>query len=83
MDTDESDTEQSVGVLQGTNVCDRCGDEYEKYLVFVRDNFSDIVDHVRNRYENLCKPCRVYLEPKSAFTGAADVEPKTEAEIDG
>lgn len=56
--------------------CDRCGEEYEGYLFFVRDSFPDIVDHVDSEYDNLCKPCRAFLHPEQFFNGANEVEPK-------
>lgn len=64
-----------------THTCDRCGDEYEGYIVAVPDNISDIVEYLNSReYDNLCKPCRAYLHPDDHFAGANKVTPKQEAE---
>jgi len=56
--------------------CDRCEDEYEKYIVFIRDTLPAITDHLNSEFDDLCKPCRVHLHPKQAFSGAGDVTPK-------
>jgi hypothetical protein len=61
-----------------TKTCDRCGDEYEFYLVLIRDNISDIVEYTTAEYENLCKPCRAALHPNQPFAGADKVTPKHE-----
>jgi len=60
------------------NTCGRCGDEYESYPVFLRDNFNQISKHteLEEEYGGLCKPCRAYLAPNLAFEGASEVEPK-------
>lgn len=65
-----------------TKTCDRCGDEYEGYLIIVEDNFPAIVEYLRPRheFENLCKPCRAALHPQGqAFIGENEgIEPKHE-----
>lgn len=63
-----------------TNECGRCGEEYESYHVFLRDDFNDISLHVeiKEEYGGLCKPCRAHLAPSHAFEGAKEVEPKVE-----
>lgn len=65
-----------------TNTCDRCGDEYDSYMVFVRDNFSDIVGHVstNQKWDNLCKPCRMAVTDYGAYLTESEqeeLEPKT------
>jgi len=61
------------------NTCGRCGDEYESYHVFIRDDFSDITGHVRNEYDGLCKPCRIYVTDYGAYLTESEreeLEPK-------
>lgn len=67
--------------MTGTNTCERCGDEYDSYSVFVRDNFSDIVASQRCEWDNLCKPCRMAVTDYGAFlTGREqeELEPKVD-----
>jgi len=61
-------------------VCDRCGDEYEHYLVFVKDNFSDILQFHDCEYDHLCKPCRAFLFPDGQYFlhEGEEIIPKTE-----
>lgn len=63
------------------NVCDRCGDEYESYAVFMRDDFSEIVQSLRCEYDNLCKPCRMAVTDYGAYLTESEkdeLEPKEE-----
>lgn len=62
--------------LSGTNLCDRCGDEYERYIVLIQDDFVSISNYVSSEYDDLCKPCRAHLHPRQAFTGTGEVTPK-------
>lgn len=52
--------------------------DYDPYVVFIRDDFVEIVEYEKSEYDNLCKPCRAHLHPRQAFTGASDVTPKEE-----
>lgn len=70
---------------QQTNVCERCSDEYESYVVFVRDNINDIMGHTMCEYDHLCKPCRMAVTEYGAYLTESEreeLEPKTEVHID-
>lgn len=69
--------------------CDRCGDEYETYSVFITDNPKAIRAFKRlndDGYEDLCKPCRMYFVEERDIPGHAftteneEIEPKYEIE---
>lgn len=60
--------------MEGTNDCDRCGDEYESYLVLIPDNFNDIAEHVACEYDNLCKPCRMHVADYGAYLTESERE---------
>lgn len=60
--------------MDGTNICDRCGDEYESYIVLFRDNFSDIEGAVKCPYDNLCKPCRMYVTDHGGYLTESERE---------
>lgn len=62
-----------------TNDCDRCGDEYDSYVVLLRDDISDIVGHVSCEWDNLCKPCRMAVTDYGAYLTESEreeLEPK-------
>lgn len=64
-----------------TNTCDRCGDEYDSYHVFIRDNITDILGHVRHKDKNYCKPCRMVVTDYGAYLTQREreeIEPKYE-----
>lgn len=56
--------------------CDRCGDEYESYPVFIKDDFNSISEYVetKEQFENLCKPCREELAQGSPIASNSEVE---------
>lgn len=56
------------------NTCDKCGEEYESYVVLVRDNIVDIVDYVSCDYDNLCKTCRVDVTDYGAYLTESEKE---------
>lgn len=70
--------------------CVRCGDAYEQYPVFVRDNFNDIAAHTETQEkwnlhegnnDGLCKPCRMAVTDYGAYLSEAEreeLEPKHE-----
>lgn len=63
------------------NECDRCGDEYESYHVFVRDDSAKITAHVRCPWDNLCKPCRMAVTDYGAYLTESEkeeLEPKVD-----
>lgn len=69
--------------MNGTNTCDRCGDEYQRYVVLIRDNFCDIADHVSCEWDNLCKPCRMHVTDHGAYLTESEreeLEPKITVE---
>jgi len=41
------------------HTCDKCGDEYESYPVFITDNFNAIVEwrQRKEEYKHLCPDC--------------------------
>lgn len=54
--------------------CDRCGDEYESYPVFLRDDFNDIHGHVTLEWDGLCKPCRMAVTDYGAYLTESELE---------
>ena len=65
--------------MNGVNTCDRCSDEYRPYHVLIRDNFTDMASHTSCKYDNLCKPCRMYVTDYGAYlteTELEELEPK-------
>lgn len=67
--------------------CDRCGDDYESYEVFVTDDPMAILaleELKDDGFDNLCKPCRKHLVQERNIRGHAftteneHVEPKEE-----
>jgi len=57
--------------------CGRCTDEYKSYHVFIRDDTSDITGYVRNQYDGLCKPCRMYVTDYGAYLTESEREELT------
>jgi hypothetical protein len=66
-----------------TNQCDRCGDEYESYAVFLQDDFNEIVEYVMNKYDNLCKPCRMAVTDYGAYLTKSEAEEMEPKEVPG
>lgn len=65
--------------MEGTNTCGRCGDEYESYVVLVRDDITDIVGYLQCEWDNLCKPCRMAVTDYGAYLTESEreeLEPK-------
>lgn len=65
--------------------CDRCDEEYESYTVYFTDDPEAIKARnqlKRDGFDNLCKPCRLYLVQERDIKGHAftteneDIEPK-------
>lgn len=65
--------------------CDRCGDEYDSYTVFITTDpgARDASEQLReDGYEDLCKPCRMYFVEERNIIGHAfttedeEIEPK-------
>jgi len=66
-----------------TNTCERCGDEYDSYVVLIRDNFSDISSFFSCEWDHLCKPCRMAVTDYGAYLTESEreeLEPKVEVE---
>lgn len=57
-----------------TRTCDRCGDEYESYVVLIRDNFCDISSYVNEEWGNMCKPCRMAVTDYGAYMTESELE---------
>lgn len=53
--------------------CGRCGSTYMRYLVFVKDEFPAIADHVfnENEYGQVCPDCRREVADGHAITDTA------------
>lgn len=51
-------------------ICGRCNEEYGSYTVFVRDDFTSIVNHVeiKNEWGNICPECRRKVAPNHIIT---------------
>lgn len=76
------------GRYKNMNECARCGDEYEPYLVFIRDDITDIVSHLSTDKDwksdeddnnGLCKPCRMAVTDHGAYLTESEreeLEPK-------
>jgi len=65
--------------MDGTNVCDRCGDEYDAYCVLIRDEIGEVMSLTKCEYDNLCKPCRMYVTDYGAYltdSEREELEPK-------
>lgn len=77
-------SDSDAGGREQLNTCGRCGDKYEPYVVFIKDNFSDIAEYVetKDEYDGLCKPCRAAVAPNGYFSGAQEVKPKRELHTD-
>lgn len=70
----------------------RCGDGYEAYPVFLRDDFNEIAEHTRINKEwelhegendGFCKPCRMAVTEYGAYLSESEkekLEPKTNLE---
>jgi len=68
-----------------TDTCERCGDEYESYMVFLRDNIADITEYHMNEWDHLCKPCRMAVTDYGVYLTESEreeLEPKEEIESD-
>lgn len=63
-------------MIKQTKTCDRCEEEYEFYIVLIKDDFNSVAEYVNGEYDNLCKPCRAFLHPNQPFPGADKVTPK-------
>lgn len=73
--------QEQTPMSERTNTCDRCGEEYELYHVFVRDNTSDITSLEWCEWDNLCKPCRMAVTDYGVYLTQAEhenLEPKKE-----
>lgn len=80
--------------LDDLNTCVRCGDSYESYDVFVKDNFNSMVEHSRMHNEwdlhedgndGFCKPCRMAVTDYGAYltdSEREELEPKTDPRLD-
>lgn len=69
-----------------TRQCERCQEEYEAYNVFVRDDFSEIVQSLSCEWDNLCKPCRMAVTEYGAYLTESEQEeltPKQSVERNG
>lgn len=78
-DTDTSEMEQA-------NTCDRCGDTYEPYAVFVPDDISALRRSQSCEWDNLCKPCRMHVADYGAYLTEEEREelsPKRNVDADG
>lgn len=67
-----------------TNECDRCGEEYEHYIVLVRDTISDLAEHAKYEDKNFCKPCRMAVTDYGAYLTESEreeLEPKAGEDI--
>jgi hypothetical protein len=65
------------------NTCDRCGDEYEPYVVLIPDDFNAVSSYVECEWDNLCKPCRMAVADHGAYLTESEreeLEPKEEIE---
>lgn len=74
-----SEASQLGDGMERTNICDRCGDEYDRYYVMIRDNFSEIAAMASCEWDNLCKPCRMVVTDYGAYlnkTELKELEPK-------
>jgi len=65
------------------NTCVRCGDQYESYHVFVKDNFVEITEHVsineewdlhKDGNDGFCKPCRMAVTDYGAYLTKSEEE---------
>lgn len=65
------------------NECVRCGEEYEPYEVFLRDDFNDISGYVetsdkwdlyKEDNDGLCKPCRMVVTDYGAYLTKSERE---------
>lgn len=61
-------------MTEHTNICDKCGDEYESYLVLLRRNFSDVAAHATCEYDNLCKSCRFDITDYGAYLTESELK---------
>ena len=68
---------------KGKDTCDRYGDEYDSYVVLVRDTVSDMVAYANNDFDNLCKPCRMSVADYGVYLTEEEreeLEPKHKVE---
>lgn len=68
-----------------TNTCERCGDDYEPYIVLIPDDFSAIVQSQSCEWDNLCKPCRMHVADYGAYLTESEreeLEPKRSVDAD-
>lgn len=66
------------------NICERCDDEYESYIVLIRDDITEITSMVRCEYDNLCKPCRMHVTDHGVYLTESEkeeLEPKKNIKI--
>lgn len=83
--TDPTNAQETVERNENTNTCERCGDAYEPYTVFVRDDPEDLAAQRACEWDNLCKPCRLYVTDYGAFLTESEreeLEPKRTVEAE-
>lgn len=64
-----------------TNTCERCEDNYEPYIVLIKDNLAEFSAHKSCEYDRLCKPCRMAVTNYGTYltrTELEELEPKHE-----
>lgn len=67
--------------MNGTNTCDRCGEEYNSYVVLIRYDFNELAEHAKHKDKNYCKPCRMAVTDYGAYLTPdekKELEPKTD-----
>jgi len=57
-----------------TNECDRCGDEYDSYVVLIRDDFNEVTEHTKRKDKDYCKPCRMAVTDYGAYLTESETE---------
>lgn len=56
------------------NVCERCKEEYDDYLVFIKDEISDLRKYSECDWNHLCKPCRMAVTDYGAYLTESEQE---------
>lgn len=62
-----------------TDQCDRCGDEYETYVVIVNSETGDLTEYKSEMDKNFCKPCRMVVADYGEYLTEyerSNIEPK-------